>query len=197
MSGIVSTDRDRTGGATVSSEAGLVEIALVAAASGSLGYLLSLWRHRLHPWISLARFDEVRKSSDRVQVSTALSANSQKSFFMGNLPDKTADLGEVVHAFRVAKRQLELAHDCRERLESGLSQLKSSKDVQDVIKAVRFLLDPRGISDVLEVAVLREEIVPRWNPQIPSQLTFYVDNKTEGGCFSLPSRPRCLCLAPV
>ena len=158
--------------------------AIVAMISTFVGYLISLWRNRLRPWISLLEFSESRKERDEVEISEKLCKRSRESWFMENLPEKKGRLGEVYKAFARAKFWLRINDDSENRLKSGISQLESSKNPDDVIKALSFLLESKGISDLLEISILREEIIVNYDDTVPQQVKYYLDDKKKDGCFS-------------
>ena len=85
---------------------------------------------------------------------------------MENLPDKRGRLGAVGDAFEAAKIWLKVNEESEDRIESGISQFKSSRNPEDMIKAISFLLGQKGISDVLELSILRSEIVPNYNADV-------------------------------
>ena len=82
--------------------------AIVSVISVFFGYLVSLWRSRLLPWISLLEFSDSRKPADSVKLTKQLSTASKKSWHMENLPDEIGMLGEVYDAFKAAKFRLEI-----------------------------------------------------------------------------------------
>lgn len=158
---------------------------IVGAISIFFGYLISLWRSRLRPWISLLEFSETRKVRDLVEITKKTSDASKESWFMDNLPDSKGSLGEVSDAFNEARHQLKINEGDGGRIESGISQLKSSKNSGDIIKAIRFLLIQQGISGVLELAISRSEIIPSYDADAEAHLKYYLDDNNNDGCFTI------------
>lgn len=159
--------------------------AIVGVISVFIGYLISLWRSRLRPWISLLKFTEIRKQGDPVEITKKISDASKESWSMENLPDKRGGLGAVGDAFEAAKIWLKVNEESEDRIKSGISQFKSSRNPEDMIKAISFLLGQKGISDVLELSILRSEIVPNYNANVEPQVRYFLDNNNNDGCFSI------------
>ena len=157
---------------------------IVGIISVFVGYIISLWRSRLRPWISLLKFGESRKQGDWVEITSKLSEASRESWHMETLPDKRARLGEVYNAFEEATIWLKIYEENEERIKTGISQLKSSGTPEDIIKAIAFLLGSKGISDTLELAILRQKIIPEYDANVKPRLQYFFNDKKEEGCFS-------------
>jgi hypothetical protein len=163
--------------------------AIVGVISVFIGYLISLWRSRLRPWISLLNFGETRKRGDTVEITKKISNASKESWFMKNLPDRRGKLGAVSDAFAAAKIWLEVNEENEDRIESGISQLKSSRNPEDMIKAISFLLGLTGISDVLELSISRSEIIPNYDADVEPEVKYFSNDKDKDGCFSIDFPP--------
>ena len=159
------------------------QISLVGLLGGFVGYCLSAWRRRVCPWISLLKFDEVRKSGDRIDVPKPLREASKKSHCMKDLVRETATLHEVYVCLASAKLWLKRNEDSASQLRSGLEELDEAATPEDITKAVVSLLTPTGLSELIEISILRSQIQVTPDPGIEPLFKYFVDEEQKDGCF--------------
>lgn len=152
--------------------------------SATFGYLISLWKRRIRPWISPLVFSETRKFDDVVEISEELYKASRKSWFTENLPRKKGKLIEVWKVYELAENFLKRNNDSENRIKEGIYQLQSSKSDEEVAKALSFLLGHEGISEMLEYAVLRGEIIPNYGENVKPKIKYFLNENAKEGCFS-------------
>lgn len=166
--------------------------AVITVFSAILGYLFSVWRNRLRPWIAVLGFDGIRKAADRVPVSEALARAISQSWFTGTLTQDGTTLGRLCGSVETAKSWLELNGDTKARLNSGIAMLEKASTPEEIMQSVGYLLASEGISDLLQRSVLRGAIVPACNLDEQEQVRYYLDDKNNGGCYSLVFTPEVL-----
>lgn len=158
--------------------------AVVAIGSGILGFGASLWRLRIRPWISLLGFSESRRAGDPVEIPEKLYEAAERSWFMENFPKGTGTLSEVYRSFIAGSAWLEMCDVQEGRLQAGIDQLRQSKDPEELIKALAPVLSARSVSDLLELAIVRQKIIPPKHDQaLETKVEVYENTAEANGCY--------------
>jgi hypothetical protein len=157
---------------------------LISFVSGIAGYLLSVWRNRLQPWISVLDFAESRKLSDPVNVNKKIVDATKESWFMDTIPQHETDMDYLYRAVSAAKNWLYLNKNTQDILRDGIKQLESANTQNEIIESLQVLLSD-NISALIEISVLRKLIVPEHKSKDKQILSFYLDKQKEDGCYAI------------
>ena len=157
---------------------------LISIVSLFAGYLLSVWRNRLQPWITLLSFTESQKLTDKVSVNEKVVEASRESWFMDALPGKNTELEHLYDAVSSATQWLETNEDTLNVIDKGVKQLELATTEDDIKKILRDLLND-NISALIELAVVRKLLIPEYNPKDKQVLSYALNKKVKDGCFAI------------
>jgi len=156
---------------------------LVALASVFVGYLLSLWRNRISPWVALLNFWETESPQDLIDIPEKLRGKSVASLIAYDLPADRHSVSEIKTAYVQADQMLDNSENSEHILASGIERLRRAEGTDELLQAIESLLLDFGISSVLEMAILASEIRPKYDPEAATVVDYYEDKELSDGCF--------------
>lgn len=145
---------------------------LVSLISVVAGYFLSIWRNRLQPWITVLGFGESRKLSDKVIVNKTVIDASKESWYMTPLSQNEIEMDDLYRTVRSANNWLEINSSTENIINDGIKYLEQAQTQNEVIEALKPFLQNTGVSDLIELAVLRKSIVPEFHLDEKTYLTY-------------------------
>jgi hypothetical protein len=158
---------------------------IVAIISAAGGFGLSLWSTRLRPWIAMLEFNENFKHADEVDIPMTL-ANAADKAWLAHLPSGKSRLKNVSDAFERAQIAAVMWEDNEIDLQHAIKSLGASKSPTEILEATRNALNKRGISDTLELAIIRQIIVaPKFDGKIKPKVRWAYDKNRGSFIFDL------------
>lgn len=144
-----------------------------------LGYVLSLWRSRIVPWISLIEISEIKRESDEVTINERLRNATAASWFMEELTTNKPTVQNVYECVASAKVWLTINRDSERTLAKAIDLLKVNSTAVATQDAVSSVLGPKGLSDMIEMALKRQ--VLKCEPDMTKPVCLPVDIVSDKG----------------
>lgn len=157
---------------------------IVAVVSFAIGAVVTRWWDRARPLVMVQSFQSTNASQDEVECSSAIHELTMRSIHHDTqTPGKTI-LGNIWDIHRRAIVVSNAYQNGLARLDEQLPMLKNTDSKENFISGIRALLANPGISDALELALLREAIVVKHQPLSDEKPLVTIEEVEEhNGCF--------------
>lgn len=154
---------------------------IVATISAVVGYIISLWRTRIRPWITIEGFVFTQDLSDQVKLPPDF-LDATKGCWWGQVSTTEASLEEFMYIFEAAEEWLEDSKRSQQVATTVIQRLNTSRSDAETISALREFFDNEGLRRGIYLAVdWAELIVPDYNKDRPQQIPFYQDDDVQDG----------------
>ncbi len=161
----------------------------IALASACLGFLFSMYKNRVRPWITLANFIQSTRNKDMIDNIKDLSTATKKTYFGSELPMGNCPLEKIKEHYNSSKNVITGLEAGINKVRAGIERLKEAKEDNDVFEAMSMILEPIVISETLKVAILKQDIkLPDYDSSIEIKINYEYAKEQHEGCFIFPTK---------
>jgi hypothetical protein len=155
-----------------------------------VGLLFSLWQNRLRPWVTLLECSGSSRAGDEVEVAQNMSKSLESVWVQNlNLPSGVVKMRDFGETYEKAKLVLDKLAKTEDPLESGVADLKSASNPNEVQQALFTLLKNNTVRSFLEVALATGEVTPpTFDDKIQPKIKVWFDDTENKGCFAIPHK---------